>query len=204
MTLRAFASGSKRAAVRTTDYNSRLAAPVRSVLFVCTGNICRSPYAELLLQHLVPDINTASAGTHALIGHAMDPLMGAELSARGIDPSRAVGTGIGASALEADLVLVMSRRQRRFLIEEHPASVRRVGLLGAIDELAAMVPDSHVLQRSHVTEWSRHPVSAQCEIDDPYRRGAGAASLAATRLDASVTRLAKVLGSLAGSAVRRS
>ena len=35
------------------------------VLFVCTGNACRSPLADALLKKFRPDINVASAGTYA-------------------------------------------------------------------------------------------------------------------------------------------
>jgi len=35
------------------------------VLFVCTGNACRSPLAEALLKKSRPDIDVDSAGTHA-------------------------------------------------------------------------------------------------------------------------------------------
>ena len=35
------------------------------VLFVCTGNACRSPAAEALLRSFMPQIDVDSAGTHA-------------------------------------------------------------------------------------------------------------------------------------------
>ena len=35
------------------------------VLFVCTGNACRSPLADALLKKFRPDINVDSAGTYA-------------------------------------------------------------------------------------------------------------------------------------------
>jgi len=44
---------------------------VKNVLFVCTGNICRSPIAEGLFRRLVgnrKDIEVASAGVHAVRG----------------------------------------------------------------------------------------------------------------------------------------
>jgi glycine hydroxymethyltransferase len=44
---------------------------VKSVLFVCTGNICRSPIAEGLFRRLIAkrkDIEVASAGVHAVRG----------------------------------------------------------------------------------------------------------------------------------------
>jgi glycine hydroxymethyltransferase len=45
--------------------------PVKSVLFVCTGNVCRSPIAEGLFRRLLgnrKDIEVASAGVHAVRG----------------------------------------------------------------------------------------------------------------------------------------
>src|SRR6266550_1804409 len=50
---------------------SRAAQIVKSVLFVCTGNICRSPIAEVLFRRLLGnrrDIEVASAGVHAVRG----------------------------------------------------------------------------------------------------------------------------------------
>src|SRR6266550_3791149 len=50
---------------------SRAARIVKSVLFVCTGNICRSPIAEGLFRRLLgnrKDIAVASAGVHAVRG----------------------------------------------------------------------------------------------------------------------------------------
>ena len=45
-----------------------------SVLFVCTGNICRSPLAEGILKQYAPDLRVDSAGTHGYhIGDAPDP-----------------------------------------------------------------------------------------------------------------------------------
>src|SRR5205809_950197 len=50
---------------------------VKSVLFVCTGNICRSPIAEGLFRRLLgnrKDIEVASAGVHAVRGQPPVPI----------------------------------------------------------------------------------------------------------------------------------
>lgn len=64
------------------------------VLFVCTGNICRSPTAEGVFRHLVGQagldgrIGVDSAGTHGYhIGEPPDPRSQKAAKARGVDLS---------------------------------------------------------------------------------------------------------------------
>src|SRR2546426_4063616 len=50
---------------------ARAVRTVKSVLFVCTGNICRSPIAEGIFRRLIGnrgDIDVVSAGVHAVRG----------------------------------------------------------------------------------------------------------------------------------------
>ncbi len=63
-----------------------------NVLFVCTGNICRSPTAEAVFRHKVREaglearFHIDSAGTHGYhIGDAPDPRSVATALARGVD-----------------------------------------------------------------------------------------------------------------------
>ena len=63
-----------------------------NVLFVCMGNICRSPTSEGLFQHLVTEaglldkITIDSAGTHAYhVGNPPDTRATAAAKLRGID-----------------------------------------------------------------------------------------------------------------------
>ncbi|HFE38286.1 MAG TPA: low molecular weight phosphotyrosine protein phosphatase [Gammaproteobacteria bacterium] len=66
-----------------------------NVLFVCMGNICRSPTAEGVFRHVVEKaglshaIEIDSAGTHAYhIGEPPDPRSTSTAAQRGIDLSR--------------------------------------------------------------------------------------------------------------------
>ena len=105
------------------------------VLFVCLGNICRSPLAEGVFRHhvgaagLASRIFIASAGTggwHA--GEPPDPRMCQTARKRGIDLSRQRARKLSRSDLDAfDLVLVMDEQNLadvRALAGSDPANVR--------------------------------------------------------------------------------
>ena len=57
------------------------------VLFICTGNICRSPMGELLLPQFMPDLESDSAGTRGLVSHEIAPNSKRLLDQHGIDPA---------------------------------------------------------------------------------------------------------------------
>src|SRR5207245_6209582 len=75
---------------------------VKSVLFVCTGNICRSPIAEGLFRRLIgnrKDIEVASAGVHAVRGQPPSLYAVQVCEADGVDIS-----DLRSQPLTADLV----------------------------------------------------------------------------------------------------
>jgi protein-tyrosine phosphatase len=90
-------------------------APMKKILVVCMGNICRSPMALVVLQSHVAkagfssQIKIDSAGTHAgLLGERPDPRAQAALLRRGYETSRARSRKIGADDfLKFDAVLAM-------------------------------------------------------------------------------------------------
>ena len=104
------------------------------ILFVCTGNICRSPMGERLTRAFLDDtlgasaaaIGTSSAGTHAVVGSGMEPSSALVLSGLGGDP-----TGFRAQQLTgdlidaADLTLTMTRRHRRAALKLAPRAMFR-------------------------------------------------------------------------------
>ncbi|WP_114853278.1 hypothetical protein [Brachybacterium sp. YJGR34] len=168
--------------------------PVSSVLLVCTGNVCRSPFAELLLRTRVPGITVASAGIDALGGDPMEHRMAEEARRRGADPAGFRARQVRGEDLAADLVLVMSERQRSHLREEDPSVVRRLGLLGHVPELAAIAArQGPGLDSGAVDRWTRQALPPGRDVPDPYRRPPEVAAATARRIESLVDQLAVLL-----------
>lgn len=166
--------------------------PVRTVLFVCTANICRSAFAHRLLQWLLPDLRVRSAGTVALEGHGIDETIARELDRRGIPISSEHARQVTGADLDADLILTMSATHRRVLLEERPDAVDRIGLLSAVDALAKET-GGRVLDRADVARWARGSFSLAEGIADPYGRGEEANEQAAERIEQAVEILADLI-----------
>lgn len=111
------------------------------VLFVCTGNICRSPTAErLATAHAsaqdISDFVSSSAGTRALIGHPIHPDAEKVLESLGGNP-------IGFTARQltpkvagiADLILTMTQRHRDTVLELVPHKLHRTFTLAEASQL---------------------------------------------------------------------
>ncbi len=88
---------------------------VKRILFVCTGNICRSPTAEGVMRHLVVAngmdewVEVDSAGTHGYhVGEPPDPRTRKAAIARGYDLSALRARKLeGADFQRFDLLLAM-------------------------------------------------------------------------------------------------
>jgi sulfate adenylyltransferase len=162
------------------------------VLFVCTANISRSAFAEAYARSVVDrdgrSLAFASAGTWGLDGHPMDPPMVHQLVERGITPdpgfrSRKIdGDDIGA----ADLVLTMEATHRAFLLDDHPAAVNRVFVLGQFaGQAAARAPQRGAQLLAELTK-RRHASRETDDVVDAYRRGDAATAAAAQRISVLV------------------
>ena len=122
------------------------------VLFVCSGNICRSPTAERLAiafsaTRQVTSLDASSAGTRAVIGHPIHSESAAVLERLGGDPSNFVSRQLSAKiASAADLILTMTRAHRDAVLELAPHRLHRTFTLAEASRLisehgANTVPD---------------------------------------------------------------
>ena len=99
------------------------------VLFVCMGNICRSPMAEGMFRKAVREaglegrVEIDSAGTHAYhVGSPPDPRAQQAIRQRGEDISDLRGRKVADADFERfDHILVMDRDNYERLIERAPA-----------------------------------------------------------------------------------
>ena len=173
------------------------AAPFR-VLFVCIGNVCRSPVGERLLAARLPAerFEVSSAGVGAMVGYAMSRYAAAELRSYGGDP-----TGFAARQLtpeiveQSDLVLTATRELRSQVLAEVPGALRRTF---TILEFAALLEHAEGASTADVVKWAgahRSSVgNVEQDVPDPYRRGAEEHARAAESIDAAVQQIAKGLG----------
>lgn len=127
------------------------------VLFVCTGNICRSPTAEGVFRHMVEEaglgqhIAMDSAGTHGYhIGDPPDPRSCEAAAARGFDLSALRARKVTAHDFQDfDLILAMDR--------------------GHFAHLEAMRPkDARATLKLYL---DFHPGSRTKDVPDPYYGG---------------------------------
>ncbi|HUL48484.1 MAG TPA: low molecular weight protein-tyrosine-phosphatase [Gemmatimonadales bacterium] len=112
--------------------------PIRRILFICHGNICRSPYAAAWFRRRLEETGTRgltieSAGFVG--GGRSSPTIALEVARqRGIDMTRHVSqVATIAHWQRADLVVVMEPAQKRSLEALHGRTGRTVIVLGDLD-----------------------------------------------------------------------
>jgi len=105
----------------------------KRILFVCIGNICRSPTAEYLLRaRLASDgIDVGSAGLSALVGRPMDATAAQVLLEHGVDGSPHRGRQVTPDLLlKSDLILAMEKSHVAVIGRSAPEVSGKVFLLG--------------------------------------------------------------------------
>ena len=112
---------------------SRTLSPQKTVLFVCTGNVCRSPMAEGLFRKMLagrPNLRASSAGVSTYPGQSPSPDAIEVLAKLGIDIS-----GIRSKPLterlvqEATWIIAMTRSHLDSIFYQYPEAAEKTYLL---------------------------------------------------------------------------
>ena len=165
--------------------------PVR-ILTVCTGNICRSPVAERLLQAGLDQVQPGacvvrSAGTRALVGEPVQPPSADVIRSHGGTPEDFAARLLTPKILkESDLVLAMTAKHRGAVMQMDPSLLKRTL---TIREFARMLevleqrdaPSDAVdlpafwrglpARAASVRHLALAPEASDNDVVDPYRRG---------------------------------
>jgi protein-tyrosine phosphatase len=171
-----------------TDVPSAPASPFR-ISFVCSGNICRSPMAEIVFRRMVDDAGLAehfvvvSSGTGDWhVGEPADERTIAALAARGYDGSRHRARQFDPDRFpDLDLVVALDRSHERILRSWAPTmdDAAKVTLLLRYDSAwpdQADVPDPYYADRhefDRVLATVEHACAALFhQIEPAVRQGA--------------------------------
>src|SRR3954452_5363476 len=111
---------------------------MKTILFVCTGNICRSPMAEGLFRHAVktrPDFRVISAGVGAVDGLPPSEHAVRALRELGIDISRQRSHMLTAELVQqADYIFGMTHSHVDAITMLYPQAAEKTFLLREFDE----------------------------------------------------------------------
>lgn len=115
---------------------------MNSILVVCTGNICRSPVGEAVLQSQLSDqVAVSSAGTHAVVGAPAEPgvqeFLRRELNMEAEHVARQLTRDQSESA---DLIMTMTSDHRSWVARSAPRAVRRAFTLKELSLLLGSLP----------------------------------------------------------------
>jgi|GEM_PF-296003 len=185
-----------------------------TILTVCTGNICRSPLAEVLLRARLArfGVRVHSAGTHALVGAGMPEEAQLVARARHAHPADIAAHRARhlrePLVMESDLVLTMTQEQRGFAVQLVPSRLHRIFPVREFARAAHGLPDAEIRRLAATggddprvrlgavimaIAGRRGSISADDDVLDPYRQGTQAYETSAAQLDPALAEVERVV-----------
>jgi protein-tyrosine phosphatase len=173
-----------------------------TILYVCTGNVCRSPMAEFLLRRQAGEarrLRVSSAGVGALVGEPVDTGSAGVLDAVGIDSSGHRARQFDRwMAIDADLVLTAEVAHRETVMAEAPAALRKTFTM---KEFARLLPHvgagepTELIDRAAQLRGMYGAVPrALDDVPDPYRAGPARAQVTFDEITAALDPLLVAFG----------
>ncbi|OZG68567.1 arsenate reductase/protein-tyrosine-phosphatase family protein [Bifidobacterium eulemuris] len=169
------------------------------IMFVCTGNICRSPMGELLTRRYLErtTVQVSSAGTQGLESHAIDPSSKYLMNAVGIDTTSFRSRRLTRQMAEsADLILCFEKRQRADIVTLAPNANRYTFLLTDFANMCEYCAKDNLVKGTTIQDRLRSVISASTlirpmlpvsqNIADPHRQSFDKFQLAAEQTNAAL------------------
>jgi protein-tyrosine-phosphatase len=126
----------------TLDAIRQSGRPVGKLLFLCYGNICRSPVAEKLAKRLLPEAEVSSAGFYNQEGRSTPDIVQHAARSRGIDLGNWASRRVtGEMVRRVDLVVLMDLYNFRDFRREFPSDQNKVVFLGLLLEPPRLMID---------------------------------------------------------------
>jgi protein-tyrosine phosphatase len=172
-----------------------------NVLFVCTGNVCRSPMAEGFLRSEAErhglDLRVRSTGTHAWPGRAATIDARKQMTAFNapIDDHKTLELD-DALVDWADLIIAMAREHERDTVRAHPQTGWKTftlkGLLHVLDGLPSYDGAKSWVEAADAARVAAGPPD-DTDVDDPFGERQAAYTRVATEIQGLVETLARGL-----------
>lgn len=172
------------------------------IMFVCTGNICRSPMGELLLTRYLAGttVQVSSAGTRGLPMHHIDPSSGRLMDSVGIESSGFRSRRLTRRMAEsADLILCFEKEQRKDIVTLAPTAIRYTFLLnefanmceycaqnGLVHGLTIQERLQSVIESSQII---RPIIPEPTNIEDPHGKEFAKFRVAADQTNAAIRKI---------------
>jgi protein-tyrosine-phosphatase len=108
----------------------------KNILFVCKGNICRSPFAQKYIQSILPDsIAVLSCGYDTIDGRFSPPEAIAAAKKFGIDLSKHRSKGITENLVQkSQAIYVFDEKSRNIVISTFPSAKNKIFRLALLAE----------------------------------------------------------------------